>query len=332
MQGLQQLASAAPAVSSSNFTLLPGLQAAWSALQHRLATSVTAEGLKFYKPTTPGFRGRVVTARKDLWKGGPFKPLTQGFSRTGGRNHSGKAVARHIGGGSKRIYRIIDFQRSLGTAPGVVERLEYDPNRSAHIALLKLQTRKTHKPLALREQYSYVLAPQGVAPGDTLLSGTDVPIRPGNTLPLSHIPIGMQVHNVELRPGCGGQLARAAGASATLVKKGDNGYAVLRLPSGEQRLVLSRCMATIGVLSNPQNKNSKLGKAGATRWLGRRPRVRGMAMNCVDHPHGGGRGKKKGRISQTPWGKPTKGYRTRRNPTTDRFIRESRHKARGARG
>ncbi|EFN52109.1 hypothetical protein CHLNCDRAFT_11610, partial [Chlorella variabilis] len=267
-------------------------------------------------------RGRVITSRKGLWKGGPFKPLTEGMARTGGRNAHGVITARHRGGGHRRVYRAIDFARPQGTAAAVVERLEYDPNRTAHIALVR------HKggaaAAALRHQYSYFLAPQDVKEGDLLHSGADAPIRPGNTLPLSAIPVGMAVHNVELRPGAGGQLARAAGTACTLVKKGDDGYSVVKLPSGEQRLVLSRCMATIGVLSNPQNKNVKLGKAGASRWLGRRPRVRGIAMNPVDHPHGGGRGKSKGRISQTPWGKPTKGYRTRHNPRTDWAIRQSR--------
>eukprot|EP00887_Chlorella_sp_A99_P003360 scaffold26.g3360.t1 len=258
-------------------------------LQRRHASSNLSDvGLKFYKPTTPGFRGRVITSRKDLWKGGPFKPLTEGLGRSGGRNTRGVVTTRHRGGGSKRLYRLVDFKRPPGAAgPGTVQRIEYDPNRSTRIALLQ------HAP----DRHSYVLAPQGLAPGDVVHSGTDVPIRPGNTLPLANIPVGMQIHNVELRPGAGGQLARAAGTSCTLVKKGDDG---------------------------------KLGKAGAARWLGRRPTVRGVAMNPVDHPHGGGRGKSKGRISQTPWGKPTKGYRTRHNPRTDWAIRVSRHKAKRA--
>lgn len=299
----------------------------WGHMYQQLRfASKDASGLKVYKPTTPGFRGRVITSRKELWKEGPFKALTEGFAKTGGRNSHGVITARHRGGGHRKVYRQVDFARPEGTKAATVERLEYDPNRTAHIALVK------HKGVAataaLRTQYSYFLAPQDIKMGDVLHSGPDAPIRPGNTLPLSAIPVGSAIHNVELRPGTGGQLARAAGASCTLVKKGDDGYSVVKLPSGEQRLVLSRCMATIGVLSNSQNKNIKLGKAGATRWSGRRPRVRGVAMNCVDHPHGGGRGKKKGRISQTPWGKPTKGYRTRNNPRTDWAIRVSRHKAR----
>jgi large subunit ribosomal protein L2 len=283
-------------------------------------------GLKAYKPTTPGFRGRIITSRKDLWAGGPFKPLTEGLRKSGGRNSQGRITVRHRGGGHRKVYRLVDFKRPAGAAAGVVERVEYDPNRSARIALVKLANDTGPK----ATQYAYILAPQGVGAGDAVQSGADAPIRPGNTLPLSAIPVGMQVHNVEMRPGAGGQLARAAGTACTLIKKGEDGYAVLRMPSGEQRLVLSRCLATVGVLSNPQHKNTKLGKAGATRWSGRRPKVRGVAMNCVDHPHGGGRGKSKGRISQTPWGKPTKGYRTRSNPRTDWSIRLSRHKAKRA--
>lgn len=286
-----------------------------------------AVGLKVYNPTTPGFRGRITTSRKDLWKGGPFKPLTAGMARTGGRNFQGRITSRHRGGGHRKVYRLIDFARAIGKPPGVVERIEYDPNRSARIVLVKHTMPAATTSTPPSQAYSYFLAPQGIAVGDKVESGTDAAIKPGNTLPLENIPIGMNVHNIELRPGCGGQLVRAAGASATLIKKGDDGYSVLRLPSGEQRFVLSRCMATIGALSNPLHKNRKLGKAGATRWLGRRPRVRGVAMNPVDHPHGGGRGKSKGRISQTPWGKPTKGFRTRNNKQTDRFIRVTRHKA-----
>jgi large subunit ribosomal protein L2 len=320
-----------------------------------------------------GFRGRVITSRQGLWKEGPFKALTEGLSRSGGRNAQGGITMRHRGGGHRKVYRLVAFARPAGMAAGVVQRIEYDPNRSARIALVR--HKGADASAALRQQYSYFLAPQDVKEGDVLHSGADAPIRPGNTLPLSAIPVGMAVHNVELRPGAGGQLARSAGTSCTLVKKGevlayfelsayesaasctvrpvvhaklsghpslftchspfmipstcagDDGYSVVKLPSGEQRLVLSRCMATIGTLSNPQHKNRKLGKAGAARWLGRRPRVRGVAMNPVDHPHGGGRGKSKGRISQTPWGKPTKGYRTRHNPRTDWVIRQSRHKA-----
>lgn len=291
----------------------------------RWACSTVDTGLKKYKPVTPGLRGRVVTSRKDLWKGEPFKPLTQGLTKTGGRNNHGRITSRHRGGGHKRAYRKIDFaRRSNITAEAVVERIEYDPNRSARIALLHHHTVPAGTPIS--KAYSYVLAPQTVSAGDLLMAGPDASIKPGNTLPLRNIPVGMQIHNIEMQPGRGGQIARAAGTSCTLIKKGTDGYAVIKMPSGEQKMILLECSATIGVLSNPLHKNRKLGKAGASRWLGRRPKVRGVAMNCVDHPHGGGRGKSKGRISQTPWGKPTKGYRTRRNKRTDWTIRVSRHK------
>ena len=301
--------------------------------QTRLASnSARSEGLKVYKPITPGQRGRVTTSRKDLWKGGPFKALTKGMRKSGGRNNHGRITSRHRGGGHRKIYRFVDFHRQSNPEPGTVERIEYDPNRSARIALLHHKQASAEPsvdgvPSRKSVNYSYVLAPQNVSIGDELAAGPDAPIKTGNAMPLSAIPVGMQIHNVELRPGGGGQLARSAGTSCTLIKKGSDGYAVVRLPSGEQRLVLQRCMATIGVLSNPLHKNRKLGKAGARRWLGRRPTVRGIAMNPVDHPHGGGRGKSKGRISQTPWGKPTKGYRTRHNPRTDWSIWLSRHKA-----
>jgi large subunit ribosomal protein L2 len=318
----------APCLAGAAAARGPLLLQAWRSF----AAGSRDPALKAYNPTTPGFRGRIITSRKDLWKGGPFKPLTEGLRRTGGRNSAGRITSRQRGGGHRRVYRQVDFKRAdfegrggAAAAAGTVERVEYDPNRSARIALVRLDGAAESAPL--RERYSYILAPQGVGPGDAVAAGAAAPIRPGCTLPLSAIPVGMQVHNVEMRPGAGGQLARAAGTACTLVKKGDDGYAVLRLPSGEQRLVLLRCAATVGALSNPQHKNRKLGKAGATRWLGRRPRVRGVAMNAVDHPHGGGRGKSKGRISQTPWGQPTKGHRTRHAPRTDWAIRLSRHKA-----
>lgn len=279
-------------------------------------------GLKKYKPMTPGLRGRIITTRKDLWKGGPFKPLTEGLTKSGGRNNHGRITSRHRGGGHKRVYRKVDFSRRE-QFEGVVQRLEYDPNRSARIALLHHASMPEGTPVI--KAHSYVLAPQDVVAGQVLSSGEGAAIRPGNSLPLRAIPIGMQIHNIEMQPGRGGQLARAAGTSCTLVKKGTDGYATIKLPSGEQKLVLLDCMATVGVLSNPQHKNRKLGKAGASRWLGRRPVVRGVAMNAVDHPHGGGRGKSKGRISQTPWGKPTKGYRTRNNKRTDWTIVKRRY-------
>ncbi|CAL8468129.1 g7668 [Coccomyxa elongata] len=306
---------------------LPCLENWWQAFQQR--HSSTNAGLKVYKPTTPGFRGRIVTTREDLWAGRPYRPLTMGLRKTGGRNNFGRTTVWHRGGGSKRLYRFVDFSRRHEGEVGTVERLEYDPNRTARIALVKYPE---GSPAGVKKGFSYVLAPQGVRPGDTITSGPTSAIHPGNTLPLSAMPIGQQIHNVELRPGKGGQMARSAGTSATLIARGADGYAIVRLPSGEQRRVLAACRATVGVLSNPQHKNRKLGKAGAARWSGRRPTTRGMAMNPVDHPHGGGRGKRKGRISQTPWGKPTKGYKTRkpRNPT-DSFIHLSRHAAKKAR-
>ncbi|KAL3146915.1 54S ribosomal protein L2 mitochondrial [Trebouxia sp. C0009 RCD-2024] len=280
-------------------------------------------GLKVYKPTTPGMRGRVITDRRDLWKGKPFKALTEGITSSGGRNSQGRTTSFHRGGGHKRLYRIIDFKRDIKDVQGTLERVEYDPNRTARIALVKYPAVGGE---GSKERYAYILAPQQMSPGDIIQSGPDAGIKTGNSLPLSAIPVGTALHNVEMHPGRGGQLARSAGTAARLVTK-DEKYAVVRLPSGEQRSVLSHCTATVGAVSNPQHKNTKLGKAGASRWLGRRPVVRGMAMNPVDHPHGGGRGKRKGRISQTPWGVPTKGFRTRKTTRTDQYIRLSRHKA-----
>ncbi|EIE20667.1 ribosomal protein L2 [Coccomyxa subellipsoidea C-169] len=300
----------------------------WVGFLHLRHNSTNA-GLKVYKPTTPGLRGRIVTTREDLWAGRPYRPLTMGLRKSGGRNNQGRTTVWHRGGGSKRLYRFIDFSRRHEGEVGTVERLEYDPNRTARIALVKYPEGSA---AGVKNGFTYVLAPQGVKPGDSITSGPTSAIHPGNTLPLSAMPIGQQIHNVELRPGKGGQMARSAGTSATLIARGADGYATVRLPSGEQRRVLAACRATVGALSNPQHKNRKLGKAGAARWSGRRPTTRGMAMNPVDHPHGGGRGKRKGRISQTPWGKPTKGYKTRksRNPT-DVFIHLSRHAAKKAR-
>ncbi|KAK2079635.1 hypothetical protein QBZ16_002030 [Prototheca wickerhamii] len=280
----------------------------FAGLQIRLKVRSTSSGLKSYKPVTPGLRGRIITSRKDLWAGGPFKPLVQGLPRKGGRNAAGVVTARHRGGGSRRLYREVDFTRGAHTPAGTVERLEYDPIRSARVALLRYDTAAPGE--RTERSHSYVLAPQGIKAGDRMACGAGRADRP------------------RLTPGRGGQLARSAGTAATIAKKGDDGYALVRLPSGEQRLVSLRCTATIGTLSNPQHKNIKVGKAGGNRWKGRRPRVRGMAMNSVDHPHGGGRGKKKGRISQTPWGVPTKGYRTRKNERTDWVIVTSRHKLR----
>ena len=271
--------------------------------------------LKSYKPNTPGQRGLVLVSRESLWSGKPEKTLTVGLSKSGGRNNKGRVTARRRGGGHKRLYRMIDFKRNHFEIPAKVERIEYDPNRSAFIALLLYNDGKK----------SYILAPQRLAVGDTVVSSAKADIKPGNALPLANIPVGTIIHNVELKPGKGGQIARSAGTYVQLVGR-DQSYSILRLNSGEQRMTRSECMATIGAVSNPDNKNIKLAKAGRSRWLGRRPSVRGVAMNPIDHPHGGGEGKTSGgRHPVTPWGKPTKGKKTRTNKTTDRLILRSRH-------
>ena len=271
--------------------------------------------LKSYKPNTPGQRGLVLVSRESLWSGKPEKTLTVGLSKSGGRNNKGRVTARRRGGGHKRLYRMIDFKRNHYEIPAKVERIEYDPNRSAFIALLLYNDGKK----------SYILAPQRLAVGDTVVSSAKADIKPGNALPLANIPVGTIIHNVELKPGKGGQIARSAGTYVQLVGR-DQSYSILRLNSGEQRMTRSECMATIGAVSNPDNKNIKLAKAGRSRWLGRRPSVRGVAMNPIDHPHGGGEGKTSGgRHPVTPWGKPTKGKKTRTNKTTDRLILRSRH-------
>jgi large subunit ribosomal protein L2 len=271
--------------------------------------------LKSYKPNTPGQRGLVLVSRESLWSGKPEKTLTIGLTKSGGRNNKGRVTARRRGGGHKRLYRMIDFKRNHFEIPAKVERIEYDPNRSAFIALLLYNDGKK----------SYILAPQRLAVGDTVVSSAKADIKPGNALPLANIPVGTIIHNVELKPGKGGQIARSAGTYVQLVGR-DQSYSILRLNSGEQRMTRSECMATIGAVSNPDNKNIKLAKAGRSRWLGRRPSVRGVAMNPIDHPHGGGEGKTSGgRHPVTPWGKPTKGKKTRTNKTTDRLILRSRH-------
>ena len=271
--------------------------------------------LKSYKPNTPGQRGLVLVSRDSLWSGKPEKTLTVGISKSGGRNNKGRVTARRRGGGHKRLYRMIDFKRNHFDIPAKVERIEYDPNRSAFIALLLYDDGKK----------SYILAPQRMAIGDTVISSTNADIKPGNALPLANIPVGTIIHNVELKPGKGGQIARSAGTYVQLVGR-DQAYSILRLNSGEQRMTRSECMATVGAVSNPDNKNIKLAKAGRSRWLGKRPSVRGVAMNPIDHPHGGGEGKTSGgRHPVTPWGKPTKGKKTRTNKTTDRLILRSRH-------
>jgi large subunit ribosomal protein L2 len=274
--------------------------------------------LKNFNPTTPGRRGLVLVDRSDLWKGDPVKKLTEGLTKTGGRNNHGRLTARRRGGGHKRLYRLVDFKRRKFDVPGKVARLEYDPNRSAFIALLDYED----------GEQSYILAPQRLAVGDTVISGQRADIKPGNAMPLSSIPVGTIVHNVEMKAGKGGQIARAAGTYVQLVGR-DSGYALLRLGSGEVRMVRAECMASIGAVSNPDQANQKLGKAGRNRWLGKRPAVRGVAMNPVDHPHGGGEGRTSGgRHPVTPWGKPTKGAKTRRNKKTNALIVRRRHKKR----
>ena len=266
--------------------------------------------LKTYKPVTPSQRGLVLVDRSALWKGKPVKTLTEGLSKTGGRNNLGRTTVWSRGGGHKRRYRVIDFKRRKFDVPAKVERLEYDPNRSAFIALIRYQD----------GELSYILAPQRLTVGATVVAGERVDIVPGNALPMQNIPVGTIIHNIEMKPGKGGQIARAAGAYAQLVGK-DAGYALLRLISGERRMVRAECMATVGAVSNPDHQNIKLGKAGRKRWLGKRPVVRGVAMNPVDHPHGGGEGRSSGgRHPVTPWGVPTKGKRTRSNKATDPLI------------
>ena len=271
--------------------------------------------LKAYNPTTPGQRGLVIVDRSSLWKGKPVKTLTEGLTSKGGRNNMGRMTMRARGGGHKRSYRLVDFRRRKWDVEGTVERLEYDPNRTAFIALVKYDD----------GELAYILAPQRLATGDKVVAGAKADIKPGNAMPLSAIPVGTIVHNVEMKSGKGGQIARSAGTYAQIVGR-DRGYALLRLSSGEQRAVRAECMATVGAVSNPDNQNINLSKAGRSRWLGRRPNVRGVAMNPVDHPHGGGEGRTSGgRHPVTPWGKPTKGKKTRRNKGTDRFIVRSRH-------
>jgi len=274
--------------------------------------------LKKFNPITPGRRGLVLVDRSGLWKGDPVKGLTEGLNKRGGRNNYGRITARRRGGGHKRLYRTIDFRRDKFDMPGKVMRLEYDPNRTAFIALIEYGD----------EEVRYILAPQRLAVGDTVVSGERTDIKPGNALPLANIPVGTIVHNVEMKPGKGGQLARSAGTYVQLVGR-DAGNALLRLSSGEVRMVNGRCMATIGAVSNPDQANIKLGKAGRKRWLGKRPSVRGVAMNPVDHPHGGGEGRTSGgRHPVTPWGKPTKGAKTRSNKKTDGMILRRRRKKR----
>ena len=272
--------------------------------------------LKTYNPTSEGRRQLVTTDRSELWKGAPVKTLTQGLSKSGGRNNRGRITAFHRGGGHKRTYRMIDFKRVKFDMVGTIERLEYDPNRTAWIALVKYED----------GELAYIIAPQRLSAGDKVISSTNtVDVKPGNAMPLERMPVGTIVHNIELKPRKGGQVARSAGAYAQYVGR-DQGWAILRLNSGEQRRVHGTCLATVGAVSNQDHSNTSLGKAGRSRWLGRKPVNRGVTMNPVDHPHGGGEGRTSGgRHPVSPWGKPTKGKRTRSNKSTDKMIMRSRH-------
>ncbi|HWL04568.1 MAG TPA: 50S ribosomal protein L2 [Xanthobacteraceae bacterium] len=271
--------------------------------------------LKSYNPTTPSQRQLVTVDRSALHKGKPVKALTVGKHSNGGRNNTGRITVRFLGGGHKQSYRIIDFKRRKFDAPAKVDRIEYDPNRTAFIALIRYED----------GELAYILAPQRLAVGDTVVAGEYVDVKPGNAMPLGNIPIGTIVHNVELKVGKGGQIARSAGTYVQIVGR-DGEYVILRLNSGEQRLAHGRCIATVGAVSNPDNMNTTVGKAGRQRWLGRRPHNRGVVMNPIDHPHGGGEGRTSGgRHPVTPWGLPTKGKKTRTNKSTSKFIISSRH-------
>lgn len=271
--------------------------------------------LKTFKPTSPGMRQLIIVDRSELYKGAPEKTLTVGLRKTGGRDNFGHVTSRRIGGGHKRKLRVIDFKRNKFDCEATVERLEYDPNRTSFIALIKYDD----------GELAYILAPQRLKAGDKIISSQKADVKPGNAMPLKSMPVGTIVHNVELKSGKGGQLVRSAGCYAQLIGK-DAGYAQLKLSSGELRIVREECLATVGAVSNPDNQNKSLGKAGRSRWMGIRPVTRGVAMNPVDHPHGGGEGRTSGgRHPVTPWGKPTKGAKTRSNKKTDRFIMRSRH-------
>jgi large subunit ribosomal protein L2 len=271
--------------------------------------------LKTFKPTTPSQRQLVIVDRSELWKGDPVKDLTEGKRSKGGRNNTGRITLRWRGGGHKQRYRVVDFKRVKDDMPATVERLEYDPNRTAFIALVTYTD----------GEQAYILAPQRLKAGDQVVSGDRVDIKPGNCMPMKNMPVGTIIHNVEMKPGKGGQIARSAGTYVQLVGR-DAGYALLRLASGEVRMVRADCRATVGAVSNPDQQNINIGKAGRNRWLGKKPSVRGVAMNPIDHPHGGGEGRTSGgRHPVTPWGKPTKGKKTRHNKSTDRFIVRRRH-------
>jgi large subunit ribosomal protein L2 len=267
-------------------------------------------GIKKYKPTSPGRRGMSGADFAEVTKTTPEKALLGDWKRSGGRNSTGRMTMRRRGGGHKRRYRMVDFKRDKAGVPATVAAIEYDPNRSARLALLNYADGEKR----------YILAPNGISVGDVVETGPGSDIKPGNALPLANVPLGTWVHNIELKPGKGGQMARGAGAYAQVMAK-EGGYVLLRLPSTELRRVFAECMATIGQVGNLQHENVKLGKAGRSRWLGRRPKVRGVAMNPVDHPHGGGEGRTSGgRHPVSPWGKPTKGAKTRRNKRSNSFI------------
>ena len=271
--------------------------------------------LNTYKPTSAGRRQLILVDKSELYKGKPEKKLTKGQSKTGGRDNFGHVTSRRIGGGHKQSYRIIDFKRNKFDCEATVERIEYDPNRTAFIALVSYAD----------GEKAYILAPQRLKSGDKIISAQRADIKPGNALPLKNMPVGTIVHNVELKAGKGGQLVRSAGCYAQVVGK-DAGYVQLKMSSGELRIVREECLATVGAVSNPDNQNISLSKAGRKRWIGKRPVSRGVAMNPVDHPLGGGEGRTSGgRHPVTPWGKPTKGAKTRSNKKTDRFIMRSRH-------
>jgi len=271
--------------------------------------------LKSYNPTSPAQRGLILIDRSNLWKGKPVKALTEGKSKTGGRNNKGHVTSRGIGGGHKQRYRVVDFKRRKWGMPATVERLEYDPNRTAFIALIKYEDGTV----------AYILAPQRLGVGDTVIADKKTDVKPGNAMELAQMPVGTIVHNIEMKPGKGGQIARSAGTYAQVVGR-DRGLVIVRLGSGEQRYIRGECMGTVGAVSNPDNTNQTLAKAGRRRWMGKRPLTRGVAKNPVDHPHGGGEGRTSGgRHPVTPWGKPTKGARTRNNKQTDKMIIRSRH-------
>jgi large subunit ribosomal protein L2 len=272
--------------------------------------------LKTFKPYTKSTRGTVLVSKADLWKGKPYKPLTSANNSSKGRNNLGRITSRNHGGGHKHKYRKIDFYRNKFDMVAEVERIEYDPNRSCHIMLVKFEDGKKF----------YYLAPQNISVGEKIKNGPNVEIKPGNCLPLQDIPVGIDIHNVEIQPGAGGKIARAAGSSVT-ISGIDGNYSLIKMPSGEVRKINSRSLATIGVLSNPDQKNTKIGKAGRSRWLGRRPHTRGVVKNPVDHPHGGGEGKSAGgRHPVSPTGQSAKGLKTRNNKSTDKFIIRRRKK------